>query len=112
MAVSDREAERLAALRAYDVLGSDPERPYDEITELAAQIAQCPASIISFMDDSHLWPKALYGMPPSKAPLPREMFMCSTAAAGADLLDRRRPDAKISVSRICRWSPAPVSSLL
>jgi class 3 adenylate cyclase len=82
----DREAERVTALRAYDVLGSEPERPYDEITELAAQIAQCPASIISFMDDSHLWPKALYGMPPSKAPLPREMFMCSTAAAGADLL--------------------------
>jgi len=82
----DREAERLAALRTYDVLGSEPERPYDEITELAAQVTQCPASIISFMDDSHLWPKALCGMPPSKAPLPREMFMCSTAAAGADLL--------------------------
>src|SRR6185295_13593993 len=66
--------------------GSEPERPYDEITELAAQVAQCPASIISFMDDSHLWPKAHHGMPPNRAPLPREMFMCSTAAAGADLL--------------------------
>ena len=82
----DREAQRVAALRTYDVLGSEPERPYDEITELAAQVAQCPASIISFMDDSHLWPKAHHGMPPNRAPLPREMFMCSTAAAGADLL--------------------------
>jgi hypothetical protein len=77
----DREAQRVAALRAYDVLGSEPERPYDEITELAAQVAQCPASIISFMDDSHLWPKARHGLPPNKAPLPREMFMCSSAAA-------------------------------
>jgi class 3 adenylate cyclase len=104
---SDREAERLAALRAYDVLGSEPERPYDEITELAAQVTQCPASIISFMDDSHLWPKALCGMPPSKAPLPREMFMCSTAAAGADLLvvDDLTKDSRFSHLPVVQGPP-------
>jgi class 3 adenylate cyclase len=104
---SDREAERLAALRTYDVLGSEPERPYDEITELAAQVTQCPASIISFMDDSHLWPKALCGMPPSKAPLPREMFMCSTAEAGADLLvvDDLTKDSRFSHLPVVQGPP-------
>ena len=84
--VSGKEAERIAALLAYEVWGSDPELPYDQLTELAAQICQCPAALITFMDDKHLWSKSFYGMPPKKDPIPREMFMCSTAACGADLL--------------------------
>jgi adenylate cyclase len=41
---SDKETERLAALRDYDIIGSPAELAYDEIAELAAQVCQCPRS--------------------------------------------------------------------
>src|SRR5262245_59492287 len=46
-AASDKETERLTALREYDILGSPAELAYDEIAELAAQVCQCPAAVIN-----------------------------------------------------------------
>jgi adenylate cyclase len=45
-------------------LDTNPEVAYDEIGELAAQLAQCPVAYVSFMDDDRLWLKAKYGLPP------------------------------------------------
>jgi hypothetical protein len=36
------EPERVAALRALDILDTPPDIAYDEICELAAQVCQCP----------------------------------------------------------------------
>ena len=57
------ETERLAALHALDIVDSAPETPYNEITELAAQICGCPVAYISFIDDDRRWLKARYGLP-------------------------------------------------
>jgi adenylate cyclase len=84
-AVSDKEAERLAVLRDYDILGSAAELAYDEIAELAAQVCQCPAAVINFLDDKSVWAKCRYGLPP-RGPIPRELSLCETAACGSDLL--------------------------
>ncbi len=40
-----------------------------------------------FWRADQLWPKSLYGVPATNNPLPRELFICSTAALGADLLE-------------------------
>ena len=82
---SDKEAERLAALRNYDILDSPAELAYDEIAELAAQVCQCPAGIINFLDDKSVWSKCRYGLPP-RGPIPRELSLCTTTACGSDLL--------------------------
>jgi adenylate cyclase len=82
---SDQEAERVAVLRGYAILESAPEHAYDEIAELAAQVCNCPAAVINFVDDTSIWSKCRYGLPP-KAAVPREMSLCSTTCFGNDLL--------------------------
>jgi hypothetical protein len=48
------EAERVAALRAFEILDTPPDLAYDEIGELAAQICKCPVGYISFIDEERL----------------------------------------------------------
>ena len=73
--VPTNETERLAAVRALNILDTAPEIAYDEIGELAAQICQCPVAYISFMDDDRLWLKAKYGLPPDFNQCPREICL-------------------------------------
>jgi adenylate cyclase len=82
---SNKEMERLAVLRDYQILGSPDELAYDEIAELAAQVCQCPAAIINFLDDKSVWSKCRYGVPP-RGPVPRELSLCTATAYGSDLL--------------------------
>jgi adenylate cyclase len=80
------ELQRLAALRALDILDTAPEIAYDEIAELAAQICGCPVAYISFIDDDRRWLKAKYGLPPDASEAPRETAVCSTTICGIDVL--------------------------
>jgi len=80
------EPERVAALRALDILDTPPDPAYDEIGELAAQICGCPVGYISFIDDERLWFKAKYGLPPDFNQCPREIAFCSTTICGAELV--------------------------
>src|SRR5262245_13127214 len=71
--VLDKEAARCAALCEYDVVGSGPEDAFDALTALAAQLCQCPASLISIVDATHVWSKSGYGLPAgNRGPLPRD----------------------------------------
>jgi adenylate cyclase len=79
------EPQRLAALRALDVLDTAPEIAYDEIAELAAQICGCSVGYISFIDDHRRWLKARYGLPLNVVEAPRENAACSTTICGTDV---------------------------
>jgi signal transduction histidine kinase len=86
-AVVDKEAARVAALCEYDVVGSGPEDAFDALTALAAQLCQCPASLISIVDAKHVWSKSGYGLPSGHhGPLPRDLFMCSSTVCGCDIV--------------------------
>lgn len=77
------ESGRLSSLRSYHILDTPPELPYDEISELAAQICQCPVAVIGMIDEARDWKKSKYGLPPDFTGLPREMSFCSTTLAGS-----------------------------
>ena len=47
----ENDADRVAALRTYGILDTPPEQDFDDITELAAQICQCPVKGIMAGDD-------------------------------------------------------------
>ena len=81
----DNEIERLAAVESYHVTDTPPEVSYDDISELAAQICQCPVGLINIIADTREWLKAKYGLPPNLAYLPRGTA-CSTAICQSDLL--------------------------
>jgi hypothetical protein len=40
------DADRVAALRSYNILDSAPEPAYEEITKLASQVCECPVATI------------------------------------------------------------------
>jgi len=79
------EIERLAAVETYQVTDTPPEVSYDDISELAAQICQCPVGLINIIADTREWLKAKYGLPPNLSYLPRGTA-CSTAICQSDLL--------------------------
>ncbi len=80
------EKERLEALEKYQILDTLPEILFDEITELAAEILQCPVSFIQFMDEERQWFKAKYGLPPETTEVPRDVAICSHTICQSDLL--------------------------
>jgi GAF domain-containing protein len=84
--VPANEPQRLNALHALDILGSQPEIAYDEIAELAAQVCGCPIGYISFIDDDRRWLKAKYGLSSMVADVPRAAAVCSTTICGAEML--------------------------
>ena len=84
--IPDREEERVAELEEYQILDTVPEAAFDEITELAAEILQCPASFIEFMDGDRQWFKSKYGLPDDYTETPRDIAVCSHTICQSDLL--------------------------
>ncbi len=54
----DAEANRLAALRRYRVLDTEPEEAFDRIVHLAQALFDMPVALISLLDDRRQWFKA------------------------------------------------------
>ncbi|MDT0685598.1 sensor histidine kinase [Autumnicola psychrophila] len=55
------EEERLTALYALNILNTDPEEEFDNITELASYISGMPISLITLVDETRQWFKSKIG---------------------------------------------------
>src|ERR1700731_3410964 len=49
------EAERLDALKSYEILDTGPEQAFDDITLLASQICKTDVATITFIDRGRRW---------------------------------------------------------
>lgn len=79
------EDQRLAALRRYEILDTDAEEVFDELTRLAAAILKTPLSLISIVDESRNWVKSGFGLD-SGATMDRSTALCAHAVAQEDML--------------------------
>ena len=84
--IPDNEEERLKNLSEYSIMDTAPEMVFDEITELAAEILQCPVSFIQFMNEDRQWFKSKYGLPEDFVETPRDLSVCATTICQNDLL--------------------------
>lgn len=64
----ESEADRLAALREYQILDTAPEPAFDDLTRLAATICQAPIALVSLVDAERQWFKSNVGFPAPETP--------------------------------------------
>lgn len=73
------DAQRLAVLRSYDMLGTGPEPEFDDIVMLARQICGAPMALISLVDSDRQWFKAVTGLDICESEI--ETSVCAHALA-------------------------------
>ena len=69
------EQARLAALKRYQILDTDPELVYDDIVALAARLCDTPIALVSLLDETRQWFKARTGLDAQQTP--RELAFCA-----------------------------------
>lgn len=71
------ESERIQKLLSYQVLDTQAETAYDDITRLAAQICGANISLVSLVDVSRQWFKSSVGLEVTETP--RDLAFCAYA---------------------------------
>ncbi|WP_050733249.1 PAS domain S-box protein [Methylobacterium sp. ARG-1] len=67
------EDARIAALAAFDILDTPPERGFDDIVHLARRLCAAPVALVSLVDRDRQWFKARAGFPPCETDLDRSV---------------------------------------
>ena len=79
-----QEANRLEALRQYNILDTPSESAYNDIATLAAFICDVPIALISFVDSERQWFKSTVGL--NVAQTPRDVSFCAHAILGKGMM--------------------------
>ncbi len=82
----DNEVSRLAALRALEVLDTDPEAELDALVRVASAVCAAPISLISLIDAERQWFKANHGLH-GATETSRDLAFCAHAILGDEIFE-------------------------
>ncbi len=100
-----RQQERIAALRAYDILDTPRETDFDDIVRLASAICGTPISVINLIDTDRQWFKAEVGLGVRETPL--DTSLCAHAileSAFMEIPDTLQ-DGRMQDNALCTGEP-------
>jgi GAF domain-containing protein len=75
--IPENEAARLEALRQYEILDTDPEESFNDLTRLAAYVCNTPIALITLVDAHRQWFKARVGI--GEKETSRDISFCAHA---------------------------------
>ena len=75
--IPSNEAERVRALKAYEILDTLPEQEYQDIVYLASLICEAPIAVVSLVDEDRQWFKARLGVDAEQTD--RDIAFCAHA---------------------------------
>mmetsp|Transcript_433 Transcript_433/g.1027 ORF Transcript_433/g.1027 Transcript_433/m.1027 type:complete len:639 (+) Transcript_433:637-2553(+) len=79
--VADLEKERLELLQNLEILDSDGDRVFNQVTQLACLMFDCPIALVSLLDEKRQWFLSHTGLPVKETP--RELAFCNYPVAAA-----------------------------
>src|SRR4028118_449193 len=80
--IPENEADRMAAVRRYEILDTPPDGSFDRVTALAARRFGAPISIISIVDRDRIWFKSHHGVDVQQ--IGRDPGLCASAILSSD----------------------------
>lgn len=83
--VDEDELLRIRRLEAYQILDTAEERPFNAITELAAELCQMPMAMITLLDSKRRWFKAKVGLDIKETS--REFSFCNYTIQSEEILE-------------------------
>jgi len=82
--LTEREQERLDALRDYRILDTPPEQAFDDLTAVAAYVCDVPIALVSLVDTDRQWFKSTFGLEATETS--RDVSFCAHAILQDDIL--------------------------
>ena len=79
----ENEKQRLETLRGYEILDTEPEASFDDLTFLASYLCETPVALISLVDADRQWFKSKVGV--SVLETSRDIAFCASAILRPDL---------------------------
>ena len=82
----DRELERLAAVRRFDILDTPPDDAFDRVTHLACRLLDVPTAFVSIVDVDREWFKSRRGLLADVDQIDRGSAICAAAVRTGERL--------------------------
>ncbi|MCX2480583.1 GAF domain-containing protein [Pedobacter sp. MC2016-15] len=79
MTIPENDQQRVEALRRYHIIGTAPEKSFDNISNLAALFFNVPIALINFVDTEEVFVKTSMDIEGAQSFTPRGSSLCSLA---------------------------------
>ena len=99
------EAERLAAVRRYDVLDTPRDGAFDRVCVLLTRFFRVPVASVTIVDEDRIWFKACEGL--AVMEIPREPGLCASAIGldGPYVVTDGRSDPRTALNSLVHGDP-------